>query len=146
MMASCMMGFQPCQCFVCFFLFHLAKMCNTVTVHHKANRLVTQRHIVKTDIWLRWASRGVFFFFLPDFRSVYLLNSQRNDKSNSKIRFVPGPSMMRLTANDQVLVLADCLHLVEWGGTGASGNKLPWGTTAPEHRDWICFFRCKPYN
>lgn len=43
-----------------FFPPHLANMCNTFTVHHKANRLVTQRHIVKTDVWLSWALRGVF--------------------------------------------------------------------------------------
>lgn len=36
-------------------------LCNTFTVHHKGNRLVTQRHIVKTDVWLSWASRGVIF-------------------------------------------------------------------------------------
>ncbi len=133
MMASCMVGFQPFHC-VFFFSPHLANMCNTFTVHHKANRLVTQRHIVKTDVWLSWASRGVSF---TDFWSIYQLNIRRSDKSDSKITFVSGSSrsLKRLTANGEVIVLADCLHLVDWGGTGASGKKLPWGKTAPGHRE-----------
>ena len=36
------------------------------------------------------------------------------------------------------LVLADCLHLVDSGGTGALGNKQPWA--------WICLFLWKPFN
>lgn len=52
MMASCMVGFHP----------HLANMCNTFTVHHKANRLVTQRHIVKTDVWLSTERSSLLIF------------------------------------------------------------------------------------
>lgn len=47
----------------------------------------------------------------------------------------PSRSLKRLTANGKVIVLADCLHLVDWGGTGASGKKLPWGKTAPGNRE-----------
>ena len=51
-----------------------------------------------------------------DFWSVYHLNIQRSDKSDSKIRLCQNSlSWRRLAANDKVI--ADCLHLVDWGGT-----------------------------
>lgn len=65
LMASCVVGFQPFNCFFCFvFVFDLPNMCNTFTLHHKANRLVTQRHMVKTDVWLRWAWKETPLWFL----------------------------------------------------------------------------------
>ena len=76
--------FTGCIFFCCFF-FHSANMCNTFTVHHKANRLHTQRHMVKTDVWLSWASRGVTFLISDPFIN---LNIKRSDKSDSEIRFV----------------------------------------------------------
>lgn len=128
MMASCTVGFQPFHFFCLFVFFHL---CNTFIVHHRESRFVTQRHIVKTDVWQNWALSGIF----SDLWSVFQLNIQRSGKSDSEIRLVPGLSLMRLTANGKVLVLADCLHLVDWGGTSTSGNKLPWGKIAPWHRE-----------
>ena len=38
-----------------------------------------------------------------------------------------GLCQKRLDTNGKVLLLADCLHLVDWGGNGTSGNKLPSG-------------------
>lgn len=71
-----------------------------------------------------------------DFRSIYQQNSQKSDKSDSEIRFVSdsSQSLKRITANGKVMGLADCLHLVDWGGTDFSFNKQSWGKSASGHR------------
>lgn len=105
--ASCTAGFQPFHCVFS----HLVKVCDTFTAHHKANALVTQRHIVRTDVWLNWIGSRFLSWFI------------NGSICNIRHKF---PNQRRLSTNGKVLVLADCLHLVDWGGTGASGNMLLW--------------------
>lgn len=84
---------------------------------------------MKTDVWLsiEWSS-----FLIHD---QFINSLEREVISDSKIWFVPNLFLRRLTANGKVFVLADCLHLMDWGKTGVSGNKPLWGKTAPEHRE-----------
>lgn len=101
---------------VCLFSCNL---CNTFTVRHRTNRLVTQRHVVKTDVWHQ-------VDFSSAVSSLHQFSALRCDESDSKLRFVPGLTFLwRLT----LVIMADCLHRVGWGGTGVLVNQLHTGVT-----------------
>lgn len=108
-------------------------MCNTFTVHHKANRLLTQRHIVKTDVWLSWASRGVTFLISDLFIN---LNIKRSDKSDSEIRFVR--PLLLFKRGSLQMAKSSCWLIVSILWTGV--KLVLQVTSCPgAQRAWICF-------
>lgn len=69
-----------------FRLFFSCNLCNTFTVRHRTNRLVTRRHMVKTDVWL---SSSIKWISPSALSSLHQFSGLRCDESDVKIRFVP---------------------------------------------------------
>lgn len=112
-------------------------MSNTFTVHHEAILTCNTEARSEDRCTAKLSMKRSSF---PD--SDQFINSI----SRESIKVTP-KSVRRLTASGKVIVLADCLHLVDWCGTGALGNTSTLGSNFPwAQQAWICFFLCKPYT
>lgn len=134
MMASCMVSFQPFHCVV--FFFSLGLTCDTFTEHHKAIRLVTQRHVVKTDVWLS-ISRSSFLI------SEQFINS--TSRSVIKVTLKSGLCQAPLALYRGSLQMAKSQYWLIVSILWTGMELVLQGTSyLGAQRAWICFFLCKP--